>query len=647
MKSSSTIAIVLGASLLSSTLCYSAGPQTVHPDLLVAYQRLQFSQLYPPEAVAEIQNQLQNSQKPIEVLARLAADARPEVRVLVAALLSELGDTEGAKLLWQLLRDDEESVRIAATGGLIRLSALTTVPVQVDGLQDRRDEVRQLSAAVLCKLRDKSAEQPLIEVLSDTNEMVRMEAARALGACGTAERSVPALAKLVDDPSVLVRTATANSLGAFDGASTTECLIKGLSDPDWHVRAAAALSLRGRMNGEQRAQISTILIPKLREDKFALVRDRSADSLTSANDESAVQALVEAVVSGEREVSIHAGRSIINAKAVRALPLLEPHLNHPKPTVRQKIIEIYGALGGEAQIPAVMAALDDKNPMVQISAVQALRQIGSRADPAALTARLKDQNPHVRAAVVRALGDMGNRTVTPQILPLLRDDDSFVRGAAAEALGKLGDRSAIFPLIQLLGGEAVAGAATKDQDGIVIGNQKDSFLTELSRETVIDRKAGAIKALGVLRATEALDPLIDHGLKSGDAKLQALSAYALGQIGDKRAVVPLEDTIMPFYNAAIMETTGPIINTGENTVPDDVRRSTEEKIRVRASVVWALGQIGDPAAESTLLKAAEDNNSLVRDQAVEALQKLKERQERQALEETEKKVASEKKTASR
>jgi HEAT repeat protein len=629
---------------LHSTL---AQTNSVNINLQQAYRRLQFDQLYPPEAVSEIQTKLTAVAKPVEVLAQLAKDSRPEVRVLVAMLLGELGDTEGGKVLWQLLRDDEENVRLASSGAIVRLSQLTPVVTQVDGLQDRRAEVRQVAAATLGKLRDRAAEQGLIEVLSDTNAMVRMEVARALGACGTAPQSVPALEKALKDSSVLVRTSTAKSLGVFIDPLATSALLSAMDDTDWHVRAAAALSLRAQAEAgpSQRATITAALIPKLQKDPFALVRDRSADALTYADDDHVVQALVDALLSDQREVRFHATRSIIVAKAVKALPLLSPHVDDKNPGIRQAIIQIYGAIGGETQIPAVIQALNDPEPEVKMAAIQSFRQLGSRIKPNALISGLNDKNPHVRAAAARVLGDLGDRTVSSKLLPMLKDENDYVRGSAAEALGKLGDRSAIQPLIEMLTGQAIAGKTNTTEEGLLIGpNKDDPFLAKLSQETVQERKTGAVKALGVLRATEAVNPIIEHGLRSDDPQIRAVSAYALGQIGDRHAVVPLEDTIKPYYAATKLNYDN-VISLGASTVPDVVRQKEEKEIRVRASVVWALGQIGDPAARDTLLKAADDNNSIVRDQAVEALQRLKEQEDKLALAALEKKVAAEKKAA--
>ncbi len=66
----------------------------------------------------------------------LASDQRPDVRVLVAMLLGELGEPDGAKTLWRLTRDDVEFVRTTAAGSLVRLSGMTPIVNSWEGLKD-------------------------------------------------------------------------------------------------------------------------------------------------------------------------------------------------------------------------------------------------------------------------------------------------------------------------------------------------------------------------------------------------------------------------------------------------------------------------------------------------------------------------------
>jgi HEAT repeat protein len=111
--------------------------------------------------------------------------------------------------------------------------------------------------------------------------------------------------------------------------------------------------------------------------------------------------------------------------------------------------------------------------------------------------------------------------------------------------------------------------------------------------------------------------------------LRAESAVSLGKIGEPRAIEPLEATVRPYYQAAPADAEGVTIANGP--IDEKVRLIKEKESRVRASVVWALGQIGDANAKNTLMRAMNDENSLVRDAAAEALARISEKEEKVAV----------------
>ena len=597
----------------------------VDPKLHNAYQRLRFAQQYPTNAAVFIQVQLQDAQQPLSVMAELALDKRGPVRILLAMLIGEYGESDGAKILWPMICDELESVRLTAAGALIRLAHLTSIPINPVGLDDERPTVRRLTASTLAGIKDKAAEDALLaHVLKEKDELVKTDIIKALNknTCGT-DRSLPPLLKLLQDPSVEVRTATAAVLDSFNDPVAADSLIRTLRDPDWHVRAAAAWSLRSWV--KEKPDVINALVDVLKNDNFALVRDRAADSLIPvANDEKAMTALVQVLGDNERSVRFHAVRALIDAKASNALLPLTEMRHHPNPDVREAIMEIFGHIGGLDQIPSIVEATGDSEPLVQLAAIHALHRLKDRGGLQALLAQLAAPEPHLRAAAARALGDMGDKSATQKILLLLHDDSGYVRGAAAEALGKLGDRSAIGPLIQLLAGEKLSDLSTA---GLVIGD-KPKFAATLEL-TQAQTKIRAADALGVLAAPEAVDALIQYGLKGNDPLLRAASAYALGRSRDVRAVGPLLAVVQPYYDSDIPTPSGIVVQSGPGQIPDEARRSFEKEARVRASVAYALGQIADPKAAAMLQKAVNDQNSLVRDAAIEALARIIEKQERE------------------
>jgi len=597
------------------------------PKLKQAYIRLRFERHHPPEAVVFIRDSLQAEEKAVDKLAELAGDPRVQVRALVAVLLGEIGQPESAAPLWKLLQDESEYVRTTASGALVRLRRFVPVAVAVDGLRHELPEVRRLTAATLHSLGDEAAESALIDVLDDEDEMVRMEAARALGSCGT-EAAVPSLIPLLHDPKVLVRTLAAQTLGQFRDPAVIPALLDATKDADWHVRARSIMSLAGVVGHDaaKRAAVTDVFISRLNEDEYALVRDRAADALAIVQDDKATAALVRAVASDNRDARFHAARAIINAKAVSALPQLAEYRLNPDPEVRLKIMEVFGSIGGEDQVPAIVEAVDDSDANVRMAAVSALRHMQKRSGAPALRAKTHDANPHVRAASARALGDLADQAALPELITLLRDNNGFVRSAAAESLGKLGDRSAVQPLVAVLAGERKESAGK--EGGIVIGTGQDPLPEEIRlKET--EEKIQVVEALGDLKSDDAVDPIVAHGLKAEDAALRAAAAVALGKIKAPRSVEPLQDAVRPYYEAAARSQD---MEEGviAGTVPETVRHMKENEARVRASVAWALGQLADSASTETLMKAEKDSNSLVRDAATEALAKISERQEKLA-----------------
>lgn len=598
------------------------------PKLAVAYRRCYFTQQYPPDMVREIQDKLQNAPRALDVLTQLAKDPRPQFRILVTLLLGALAEADGAKILWALLADENESVRLAASGALIQLNQLTPVAGDVAATRDKRPEVRRLAIATLGRLAAKNDETALLQCLNDEDELVRAEAVTALQ--GKKGKEVEdGLLERLKDKSAQVRWTAARALGTLADAKN-QAVIDGLEtalkDPDWHVRAAALMSL-GKSNLIKNDKIADTITGILNADDFALVRDRAADVLLAANSDKVAEALAESMVSTNRATRFHTSRAMRKGRITAALPFLMKHCDHPNPEVRELIMQVFGEIGGSEQLPAVTKAANDPDARVRLAAVTALQELVKRGNADSLVAKLDDPDPHVRAAAARAVGQTGTKSVVPKLISLLRDGDSFVRGAAAEALGKLGDRSAVPALLGLLSGEGIG----KEGSGLLISATNDTVAATLKMSEV-EQKGMAALALGELQATEAVDSLIKYGLQSPDAELRATSAYSLGKIGDRRAVGPLQDVVREYYAtvpANVDITT--VIDPGTAVVPDSERKRREKEVRVRRAVVWALGEIGDPAAREILTRATGDQNSLVRDFAVEALAKIAEREERARL----------------
>jgi HEAT repeat protein len=136
------------------------------------------------------------------------------------------------------------------------------------------------------------------------------------------------------------------------------------------------------------------------------------------------------------------------------------------------------------------------------------------------TAKIKGDVPHLvfalrdpdhRAIAAEYLADLGARDAIPQIAVLLDAESNWARGAAIDALGRLGGEAYVARLLALA--------------------RTDPWQ---------HNRARAIVSLGRLRYDGAFDDVIPF-LASPDFNVRRCAALALGELGDKRALVPLAE----------------------------------------------------------------------------------------------------------
>ncbi len=591
-------------------------------------------QPYSAAAIHTIEAELTSAINPVASLIEFAGDKDPDVRMIAAQLLPELRNPDVAKPLWNLLRDDSEAVRLLAVWALGRLNESTPVTPDVSGLKDPRANVRRLTVEVLAQLHNPATEADLINALADSDDLVRWQATLALGSCGS-HRALAALSLRLNDSSARVRRAAAGVLAKVGDATVLPLLVAALDDKDWQTRAAAAnaLAVLAEKLGGDRIALANTILAKLKPDDLALVVACRAFGL--AYDERALNGLVSALSGNNPETAIGAMQAIMWLRITPILPLLAKQSRHTNPDVRRRIIEVFGKIGGAAEVPSVVAALGDPVAAVQLVAVSALRQLHQYIQPDLLVEQLANADPHVRAAAARFYGEYGDRSFANNVATLLFDDNRFVRAATVEALGKLGDCSAVGMLVEVLTGQhphgESTGAPNAQGHGVVIGTTRN-LPPALSGLELLAHKAEAIKILGDLHAIEAVVPIIENGLQANDSQLVVISAYALGQIGDRRAVGPLVALVQGFYTELPFEvdTSNQIIIQSE-TIPNLLGQEYEVQCNIRRTVIWALGRLGDTAIVPLLRQALNDRNSTVREAASEALTHLGEGQQILAL----------------
>lgn len=152
---------------------------------------------------------------------------------------------------------------------------------------------------------------------------------------------------------------------------------------------------------------------------------------------------------------------------------------------------------------------------------------------------LEDQEFETWRKVADDLVEIGKPAVLP-LIQVLEDSNNILRGHAAIILGNIGDKEAINPIITLLddSDSNVRGNAI-----IALGNFQEVRITDLlikhlgEDEDAFNRSCAA-DALGHLKEKRAVEALI-IALNDIDPQVQEDAAWALGEIGDKKALPAL------------------------------------------------------------------------------------------------------------
>ncbi len=184
----------------------------------------------------------------------------------------------------------------------------------------------------------------LVAALADENEMVRLDAAYALGAIG--EDAVPTLIEKLRDKSDDTRRHATFALGAA-GASAVPALIEALDDENSQVRSSAAYAL-GDI-GES-AQDAVPALTQALHHESEWVRRHAAEAL------GAIGQPTEETISGLTDL-LRDEHHWVRDNATRALAKIGP--------------------AAEAATPALIPVLNDENRYVRFHAVLALKQIGT------------------------------------------------------------------------------------------------------------------------------------------------------------------------------------------------------------------------------------------------------------------------------
>jgi tetratricopeptide (TPR) repeat protein len=253
-------------------------------------------------------------------------------------------------------------------------------------------------------------------------------------------------------------------------------------------------------------------------------------------------------------------RRVLVELYLRYVPRLVAHDKHGTDEVRQAARAELGRIGGHGLQPLLEALRDDKELSQQRVAVAVLGHLGNKGAAAPLVHMARAEPPResrrlgslqdspdreVRVDALVAAGRLGDPSVVGDVLALLdkldKDNNEIaMREAAIFTLGRSGDKRAIGPLLKAIDHrpsvQVLSCLGLAQIDDPRVGPALIKALADPRRHDAA--RAACAYAIGARRLAQALPTLLD-AIADNRGEAQRVAAWALGQIGDPKALGPL------------------------------------------------------------------------------------------------------------
>jgi tetratricopeptide (TPR) repeat protein/HEAT repeat protein len=249
-------------------------------------------------------------------------------------------------------------------------------------------------------------------------------------------------------------------------------------------------------------------------------------------------------------------RRVLVKLYLRYVPRLVERSRHGTDEVKKAARVELDRVGARGLRPLLEALRDEKDVGQQRIAVQVLGHLGNKGAAMPLVHMARQEPPkdqrrigtlpesldrEVRVDALVAAGRLGDAKVLDDVLPLMDHQESAMREAATFTLGRSGDKRAVGPLIKILDDRretvqtlACLGLAQIDDARVapaLIGVLKDA-----SKQDAV--RAACAYALGARKSTAGVPALL-AALEDNRGETQRLAAWALGQLGEGKALGPL------------------------------------------------------------------------------------------------------------
>lgn len=333
-------------------------------------------------------------------------DPEPQVRAAAIDAFCAIGRDKSVKSVRGFLQDPHPGIRAAAVTGMIRYGGLDGVLIAAEALKQLiehpQPEMRAHAAKVLGAIGVKNFYQPVLELMNDSDPLVRREAVAAAGELRSAEFVLPLLYR-TGSPETGIEAVEA--LAAY-GSGIVPTLGKALGN---HLETAPVRRGAARVLGKIASPEVVEVITRHLDEPDEELRTRLYRSLAKAVKGSRLMAVDRRQVDAAVELEL--------TRAFRTLAAAEALELGAGPTVQTP------RSGGDAAAALLASALTEKVSQTENRLFLLLAVLYPDAGMEAIYAGIRDATAEDaarrRANAVELLDNLLSRDLKKKILPLL------------------------------------------------------------------------------------------------------------------------------------------------------------------------------------------------------------------------------------
>lgn len=525
-------------------------------------------------------------------------------------------------------------------------------------LRSKDSWTRAQAARKLGESKDTRAVESLIVALTHDESRVREAIVESLGKIEDDRAVEPLVASAIRDEYIAVRETAVSALMKIRNPRSVELLVAALKDRNSKVRKAAEEVLGEIAPTWMESEIAKAAVPSMLEllsDEDSELLHDIVSVLGQIKDRRAVEPLVTMLTSECRRVRYAVMRALTQ---IGWRPF---NLNH------RVILALFQGDWvslvniGSSVVEPLLAALKDADEIgaVRSNAAKALGEIGDARAVEPLMRHLSYESCEVVIPAIEALGKIRYGVAIEPIINALVDECAGVRGEAAKALQKIDPKwvnsqaakEAVLPLLEALANKCKARHYCTHKRTLTYVRRN---LLEAPVDSSDGLRCDAAWALGQIGDSRAVEPLIARlcpknrpskafersaskalieigrsavepltvALKNDDWQMRTTAAMILGEIGDTRAVGPLIAALKDGTDIALKKI---LTKSGATSaaVPWVIGVLKDVDTHARRAAADLLGELGDSRAVEPLTILLKDEESQVRQSAAKALGKIR------------------------